>query len=295
MTCLDPCGDDPILYTVGTNDTWTHSMDDVLLVQMLYADESGKLMLQHPSLSEIKSQLSSSGSDENHKKHSTAVIKRGFYMGSCSDVTPLLTQNGCYVMIGKKKYIQMDGLLVRNTNPFDYTIKAGMYVRIYYENFPGMSEDESLKIPYPVEVLNCLVDVSTGGTFCWVRVFENHVDVFGRGHLVPGGVNLHPHEVFYTKQGLLIPTEIIDGEYTCVSFNIYFSFLNNLFIVSNVILCCVVGIVDVLFTVSSIKRWGTSTRKGDFFFVVLLLRMMIITPLFNFLQQKVTMKLSLLD
>jgi hypothetical protein len=58
---------------------------------------------------------------------------------------------------------------------------------------------------------------------CWVRIFEIHVDVIGRGHHIPKGVNLHPHEVFYTKQGLLIPTEIIDGEYTCVSFNIYFS------------------------------------------------------------------------
>ena len=82
-----------------------------------------------------------------------------------------------------------------------------MYVRIYYEKFPGTSEDESLKIPYLVEVLDCLVDVSTGGKFCWVIIFENHVDVFGRGHYVLEGVNLHPHEVFYTKQGLLISTE----------------------------------------------------------------------------------------
>ena len=55
---------------------------------------------------------------------------------------------------------------MHNTNPFDFTIKAGMYVCIYYENFPGISEEESLKIPYPVEVLNCLVDVSTSGAFC---------------------------------------------------------------------------------------------------------------------------------
>ena len=60
---------------------------------------------------------------------------------------------------------------MRSTNPFDFTIKAGMYVRIYYEILPGISEEESLKIPYPVEVLNCLVDVSTGGTFYWVRIF----------------------------------------------------------------------------------------------------------------------------
>ena len=48
LTRLDPCGDDPILYTIGTNDTWTHTMDDVLPLQKVYADESGKLMLHHP-------------------------------------------------------------------------------------------------------------------------------------------------------------------------------------------------------------------------------------------------------
>ena len=65
---LDPYGDDPILYTIITNDTWTHTMDDFLHVQMVYADESGELMLHHPSLFEIKSQLTSSGPDEHHKK-----------------------------------------------------------------------------------------------------------------------------------------------------------------------------------------------------------------------------------
>ena len=144
-------------------------------------------------------------------------------MGCCLDLTPLLTKNGHFVNIGRKKFIQMDGLLVHGTNPFDFTIKEVMYVLIYYKNLNRISEDESLKIPYTVEVLDCLVDVSTGGTFCWVTIFENHVDVFGRGHYVLEGVNLHPHEVFYTKQGLLISTEIIDGEYTCVSFNSYFS------------------------------------------------------------------------
>ena len=78
LTRLDPYGDDPILYTIGTNDTWTHSIDDVMHVEMVYADESGNIELHHPSLCEIKSQLSSSGSDENHKKHSNAVIKWGF-------------------------------------------------------------------------------------------------------------------------------------------------------------------------------------------------------------------------
>ena len=90
----------------------------------------------------------------------------------------------------------------------------------------------SLKIPYPVEVLDCLVDVSTGGTFCWVRIFENHVGVFGRGHYVPEGLNFHPHEVFYTKEGLLIPNKIIDGEYTYVYFNIYFSTHKRIFLYS---------------------------------------------------------------
>ena len=61
-------------------------------------------------------------------------------MGSCSYVTPLLTKNGHFVKIGRKKFIQMDGILVHNTNPFDFTIKAGMYVRIYYETFLGISE-----------------------------------------------------------------------------------------------------------------------------------------------------------
>ena len=93
-----------------------------------------------------------------------------------------------------------------------------MYAHIYYDKLPGFSEDESLKTPYPVEVLDCLVDVSTSGTFCWVRIFENHVDVFVRGHYIHKGVNSHPHEVFYPKQGMLIPIEIIDGEYACVSF-----------------------------------------------------------------------------
>ena len=114
----------------------------------------------------------------------------------------------------------MDGLLVRSLNPFDFTIKAGMYVCIYYDKLPRFSEDESLKNPYPIEVLDCLVYFLIGGTFCWVRIFENHVYVFGRGRYIPKGVNLHPHEVFYTKQDMLIPIEIIDGEYTCVSFDI---------------------------------------------------------------------------
>ena len=137
------------------------------------------LLLHHPSLSGIKSQLPSSGPDENLKKQSTAIIKRGFYMGSCSDVTPILTKNGHFVKIGRNKFIQMDGLLVCSTNPFDFTIKAGMCVHIYYDKFPGFSEYESLKTPYPVEVLDCLVDVSTGGTFCWVRIFENYVYIIG--------------------------------------------------------------------------------------------------------------------
>ena len=88
-----------------------------------------------------------------------------------------------------------------------------------------------MKIPYPIEVLDCLVDVSTGGTFCWVRIFENHVDVFGIGHYVPDGVNLHPHEVFYTKQVLLIPTKIIDGIHMYLLIFI-FQLINGIFLYS---------------------------------------------------------------
>ena len=91
-------------------------------------------------------------------------------MGSRLDVTPLLGDD-CFIKIGRNKFIQMDGILVHNTNPFDFTIKADMYVHIYYENLPGISKEESLKIPYLVQVLNCLVYVSTNGTFCWVRIF----------------------------------------------------------------------------------------------------------------------------
>ena len=43
-----------------------------------------------------------------------------------------------------REFFRMDGLLVRNTNPFDFTIKADMYVCIYYDKFLGFSEDESL-------------------------------------------------------------------------------------------------------------------------------------------------------
>ena len=175
-----PCGNDPILYTIATSGTWTRSIDDVLSVLMVYADDSGKLMLHHPSLFEIKSHLSS----RSYEYRSIAVIKRGFYMGSRSDVTPLLGDDR-FIKIGRNKFIQMDGLLVHIKNPFDFTIKACMYVRIYYEKLSGMSEQESLKIPYLVELLDCLVEVSTGGTLCWVKMFEIDVDFIGRGHHIP--------------------------------------------------------------------------------------------------------------
>ena len=71
-------------------------------------------------------------------------------MESYSNVTPRLTKNGHCVKIGRKKFIQMDGLLVHNTNPFDFTIKEHMCVCIYYEKMLRMSKDESLKIPYPI-------------------------------------------------------------------------------------------------------------------------------------------------
>lgn len=91
-------------------------------------------------------------------------------MGSRSYVIPLLGDD-CLIKIGRNTFIQMDEILVHNTNPFDFTIKEAMYIYIYYENLRGMSEEELLKILYLVEVLNYLVDVSTGGTFCWVRIF----------------------------------------------------------------------------------------------------------------------------
>jgi len=92
-----------------------------------------------------------------------------------------------------------------------------MYARIYNGNLSGMYKEESLKNPYHVQVLSCLVDVKTGATFCWIRIFESHVDVIHRGHHIPEGLILHPHEAFYTTQLLLIPIEIIDGKHTCVS------------------------------------------------------------------------------
>ena len=93
----------------------------------------------------------------------------------------------------------MDGIMVHKTNPFDFTIKVGIYVYIYYENLPSTFEEEPLKIPYLVKVLNSLVEVSIGGTFCWVRILEIHMVVLGTSHHISKGVNLHPHEVFYTK------------------------------------------------------------------------------------------------
>ena len=75
------------------------------------------------------------------KNHSTAIIKWGFYMGSRSNVTPLLG-DGNLIKIGRNEFIQMDGILMHNTNPFDFTIKESMHVHIYYENLFGMSEEE---------------------------------------------------------------------------------------------------------------------------------------------------------
>ena len=75
------------------------------------------------------------------KNHSTAIIKWGFYMGSRSNVTPLLG-DGNLINIGRNEFIQMDGIPMHNTNPFDFTIKEGMHVCIYYENLFGMSEEK---------------------------------------------------------------------------------------------------------------------------------------------------------
>ena len=67
LTCLDPCGNDPILYTIGTNGTWTDSIDDVFPVLIVYAYDNGKTMIHHPSLFQIKL-FSTSRSYEDHQK-----------------------------------------------------------------------------------------------------------------------------------------------------------------------------------------------------------------------------------
>ena len=52
----------------------------------------------------------------------------------------------------------------------------------------------------------------------------------------------------------------------CIFLYIFFnSYIKKLFRVSNFKFYWVVVIVDVFFTVSSIKRWGKNNRKGDFF------------------------------
>jgi hypothetical protein len=75
MTWFDPRGNDPIIYTNGTNATWVDSMHDVLAIPIVYVGKYGKLMFHHISLSETKSQLSLSWSDEYHEKDSNIVIK----------------------------------------------------------------------------------------------------------------------------------------------------------------------------------------------------------------------------
>lgn len=72
-----------------------------------------------------------------------------------------------------------------------------------------------------MEVLDCLVEVSISGTFYWVRIFKNNVDVIGIGHNIIGCLDFHPYDVFHKKQGLLIRIEIVDAKYTYVSFNIF--------------------------------------------------------------------------
>jgi len=98
----------------------------------------------------------------------------------------------------------LDGVFIPTTNTIDLTIKLGNCVYIYYENVVGLSKDESLCIPYPIEVLDFIVDVSFGKNFFGVRIFDHLEDVIGRGHRVPEGVNFHPREVFYTQEEFLI-------------------------------------------------------------------------------------------
>jgi hypothetical protein len=52
-TCLGCCGDDPILYTIATNDTWTHSMHEDFPIHMVYEDEDGMLMLHNSLFTKI--------------------------------------------------------------------------------------------------------------------------------------------------------------------------------------------------------------------------------------------------
>ena len=61
-------------HAIGTNETWTRSMEYFLFVQLGNANKSGNLMIHHPSFSKRKSHLYSSVSDEYHKKHSVVVI-----------------------------------------------------------------------------------------------------------------------------------------------------------------------------------------------------------------------------
>jgi hypothetical protein len=156
-------------------------MHNVIHVHMVYTDEDGRLSLHHPSLSELQLQLGLTSSTILQEMVSLACIKPRYYIGSSLDVTPLL-RDGCFVKIDGKKFIHLDGIVIPTTNPVDLIIKSGNYVHIYYENVVDLSKDESLCIPYPVEVLDFLVDVSSGKTFCWVRIFDHLEDVIGRGH-----------------------------------------------------------------------------------------------------------------
>ena len=64
-------------------------------------------------------------------------------MGSRSNVFPLFG-DGHFVKTRRKNFNQMYGIMMQSINPFDFTIKVGIHVCIYYEIFPGMSEEESL-------------------------------------------------------------------------------------------------------------------------------------------------------
>lgn len=50
LTCLNPYGNDLILYIVCTNYTQAHFMHDVFSVHMKYGDEGSKIMLHYLSL-----------------------------------------------------------------------------------------------------------------------------------------------------------------------------------------------------------------------------------------------------
>jgi hypothetical protein len=153
-------------------------MHKVIHVHRVYTDEYGILSSHHPSLSELQLHLGLTSSTILHEMVSLACIKPRYYVGSSLDVNIVL-RDRCFVRIYGKKFIHLDGIVIPTTILVDLIIKSDNYVHIYYENVDDLSKYESLCIPYLVEVLDFLVDVSFGKTFCWMRIFDHLEDVIG--------------------------------------------------------------------------------------------------------------------